>query len=72
MSQGRKGEYETSFKPWLCVLVGCLVLSWAHAADPAGNPAQPNPAAPAASQDAPVIQVPESTYDFGEVFEGPW
>jgi len=45
-------------------------LSWAHAADPADKPVQPKAAAPAASSEAPVLQTPETTYDFGEVFEG--
>ena len=58
------------FKSALFIAAWCICLSWAHAANPAGNPAQPKPAAPAASPNAPVIQVPEATYDFGEVFEG--
>ncbi len=58
------------FRPCLLVLLWCLCLSWAHAADPAGKSAQPKPAAPAASPEAPVLQIPEATHDFGEVFEG--
>ena len=58
------------FKSALFIAAWCFCVSWAHAANPAGNPAQPQPAAPEASQNAPVIQVPETTFDFGEVFEG--
>jgi hypothetical protein len=59
------------FKSCLLVLLWCFCVSGAHAADPAaGKPAQTKPAAPTASPDAPVIQVPEATYDFGEAFEG--
>jgi hypothetical protein len=59
-----------TFNVWLCILVGCLVLSWGHAVEAAGTTPQPKPAAPAASQDAPALQVLESTFDFGESFEG--
>jgi hypothetical protein len=58
------------FKSCLLVLLWCFCLSWAQAADTAGKPAQTKPATQAASPDAPVLQVPEPTYDFGEVFEG--
>ena len=58
------------FKSCLFILAWSFCLSLAHAAGPAANPAQPKPAAPAASPDAPAIQVPEATYDFGEVLEG--
>jgi hypothetical protein len=54
----------------LVILAWCFCLSSAHAAGRAANPAQPKPAAPAASQDGPAIQVPEATYDFGEALEG--
>jgi hypothetical protein len=57
-------------KPCLVVLIWCLCLSWAYAADPAGKPVPPKPAAPAASAEAPVLLIPEATYDFGEAFEG--
>jgi hypothetical protein len=59
-----------AFKSCLVVLLWCYCASWAYAADPAGKPAQPNTAAPTASPNAPVLQIPEATYDFGEVFEG--
>ena len=58
------------FKSCLLVLLWCYCASWAYAADPASKPAEPKPAAPAASPNAPVLQISEATYDFGEVFEG--
>jgi hypothetical protein len=58
----------------LVILAWCFCLTSAHAAGRAANPAQPKPeapaAAPATSQDAPAIQAPEATYDFGEALEG--
>jgi hypothetical protein len=58
-----------TFRLWRCILVGCLVVSWGHAVEAAGTTPQPKPAAPEASQKAPVVQVLESTFDFGESFE---
>jgi hypothetical protein len=58
------------FKLCLIILLGCFWLSGAHAADPAGKTSQPKPAASEASPGAPVIQIPEVSYDFGEVPEG--
>jgi hypothetical protein len=57
-------------KTCLFLAAWCFCLSWAQAADSPGKPAQPKSPAPAASQEAPVIQVPEATYDFGEALEG--
>lgn len=47
----------------------CFIwISWAYAAGPTGKSAQTPP--PTASQEAPSIQVPSPTHDFGEVPEG--
>jgi len=58
------------FKLCLFMFLGCFWLSGAHAAEPAGKTPQPKPAAPEASPGTPVIQIPEATFDFGEVLEG--
>jgi hypothetical protein len=54
-------------KSCLFILMLCFCMSGAYAADPASKPSQPKPAA---SQNAPVLEVPEATYDFGEALEG--
>lgn len=53
----------------LVLLVCCLWVKQASAADPKGQAPAPS-AQPAAPQDAPVLQVVEATHDFGEVMEG--
>jgi hypothetical protein len=58
------------FKLCLFMLLGCIWLTAAHAADSAGKTPKAKPADPEASQGAPVIQIPEATFDFGEVPEG--
>jgi hypothetical protein len=58
------------FKLCLFVFLGCICLTSAYAADSAGKPPKAKPAAPEVSQGTPAIQIPESTYDFGEVPEG--
>jgi len=59
-----------SFRWILCVVFSCL---WIDAACAAGPPWDAQPAAsPDASVTAepPSIEIPESTYDFGEIQEG--
>ncbi len=59
-----------TFKLCLFAVVGCFCLMWAHTAETADDASQPKQATQAAPQNAPVIQIPEATYDFGEVSEG--
>ena len=59
-----------ALKAFLFVILGGFCLSWAHAVGAADNASQSKPAVPAASQDIPVVQIPEPKYDFGEVVEG--
>ena len=59
-----------TFKLCLFAIVGCFCLIWVHTAEPAGDASQPKPATQAVPQNAPSIQIPEATYDFGEVAEG--
>lgn len=56
--------------PW--VLIVCLWVTGAHAADPAGkNQKSKVPETTTPSQkDAPSIQFPETVFEFGEVMEG--
>jgi len=58
-----------AFKVWLFIIVG-FFLSWAHVVGIAGNASQSQSALPAASQDTPVVQIPEPKHDFGEAAEG--
>jgi hypothetical protein len=57
-------------KVCLFMLLGCICLATAHAADPAAKPSKAKPTASEAPQGTPVIQIPEATFDFGEVPEG--
>jgi hypothetical protein len=58
------------FKLCLVALLGCFCLSGTHAAAIADNATQAGPSISGTPQDAPVIQISEATYDFGEVPEG--
>lgn len=55
----------------LFLLVFCWWATSVHAAAPSAKPAKgkPQTAAPAA-RNTPAIDIPETTFDFGEVFEG--
>ena len=50
----------------------CLWLDCAQAADPSGNLSRqvPSPSPGSGEAPAPVIHIPESSFDFGEVAEG--
>jgi hypothetical protein len=54
----------------LFMLLGCIWVTAAHAADSAGKTPKAKPPASEVSPGAPVIQIPEATFDFGEVPEG--
>jgi hypothetical protein len=58
------------FRSCLFLLMLGFCVRGGYAADPANNPSQSKPTIPAASQMAPLLQVPEATHDFGEVLEG--
>jgi hypothetical protein len=58
------------FRLLLFMLLGCFWLGSVHAADSAAKPSKAKPAASEAPQASPVIQIPEATFDFGEVPEG--
>lgn len=65
-----KQTMKRAFGLFLSILAGCCYFSWAAVVGAAGEAPKPNPGAPTASQNAPVIQVLEQTYNFGEAFEG--
>jgi len=54
----------------LSILGGCFVLSMTQWADAAGAPPGSKSTKMATPQDAPVIQVSEQVFDFGEALEG--
>ena len=59
------------FMRFAWILVVCLWVGQAYAAKSTGTAVSPikSPAA-SSSQDAPVMEIPEMTHDFGEVMEG--
>jgi len=60
-----------SFKRFALIFVFCLWASQAYAAKSTGTAAAPiKPPASPASQERPTLEVPEMTYDFGEIMEG--
>jgi hypothetical protein len=62
---------DRSFKRFALIFVFCLWASQAHAAKSNSTAVAPiKPPAPPVSQDRPTIEVPEMTYDFGEIMEG--
>ncbi len=58
------------FKLFLVAFLGCFCLGWIHAAAAADNATQAGAPIAGTPQNAPVMQVSEATYDFGEVPEG--
>ena len=59
------------FMRFAWILVVCLWVGQAYAAKSTGTAVSPikSPAA-SSGQDAPVMEIPEMTHDFGEVMEG--
>ena len=62
--------YRSLKLPFL-VLVACLHVTFAYAADPSAGTAPPQePATLAAVQEGPVVQLAKTSFNFGEVSEG--
>lgn len=59
-----------AFKWLFWVLVLFVWTNGALAAEPAAKDAKPGSAPAVVSKEAPSIQVPETTFDFGEIMEG--
>ena len=59
-----------TFKLCVFAIIGCFGLIWVQNAEPAGDASQAKPATQAVPQNAPVIQIPQATFDFGDVPEG--